>query len=182
MRKVAWVGAGLLVVSACGGMNIRTDYDPQALPSFGSYRTYGWLPQPQGGDRRVNNDLVQRRIVRAVDTELQQRGYQLVTSGTRDFMVGWHAAIDGKMDVSTIDRYYGYRRGRWGGAGVVVSDTYVREYNQGTLVLDVVDAKSNELAWRGSAQAEVRENASPEEREARITKAVQEILKRFPPQ
>ena len=63
-----------------------------------------------------------------------------------------------------------------------VQDTYVREYDEGTLIIDIVDAGSNELVWRGAAQGEVNLAASPQEREQRAQDAVQRILEDFPPQ
>jgi hypothetical protein len=61
------------------------------------------------------------------------------------------------------------------------SETYVREYTEGTLVLDLVDGEKGELAWRGTAQAEVTQTQDPEKRQQRIRKAVAEILQQFPP-
>lgn len=67
-----------------------------------------------------------------------------------DFLVRYHAALDRKIDGSTIDRYYGPRLG-----GPAVSETVVREYDEGTLLLDMVDRQTGRLLWRGSAQARV---------------------------
>ena len=106
-----------------------------------------------------------------------------------DFLVIYRASIEGKLDVTTIDPpmvtpsvyrgvvttpasafdwYYGGR-------------TFVSQYEEGTLLLDFVNPKSNQLMWRGSAKATVMENASPEKREARINEGVQKILAQFPP-
>jgi hypothetical protein len=117
-----------------------------------------------------------------VNQELQTRGYRLVDENP-DFKVGWHGAIDQKLDVGTMDSYYGYGWGSWyspyygGGA----PHTYVREYEEGTLILDVVDAASNKLVWRGTAQAELSSNSSAEKRQERLNEAVSKILEDFPP-
>ena len=62
-----------------------------------------------------------------------------------------------------------------------MTDGYVENYDQGTLVLDIVDGRSNELVWRGTAQARIDPSNSPEERQRRINEAVRKILDRFPP-
>jgi hypothetical protein len=62
-----------------------------------------------------------------------------------------------------------------------VTTTYVRQYEEGTLVLDIVNAKSNQLMWRGSAQAEINRQLKPEEREKRLQEAIGKILAQFPP-
>jgi hypothetical protein len=93
-------------------------------------------------------------------------------------------SIEGKLDVDTIYRdyprggyeRYGYRRGGWGH-----TETRVREYDEGTLLIDVLQAGSGALLWRGSGVATVREESSPEKRTERINTAVNKILERFPP-
>jgi hypothetical protein len=168
--------------SACSGMTIQTDYDPVAAPNLSRYQSYRWLPQPQCADTRVYNPITQGRIVRAVEAELGERGYTK-DSQSPEFLVGWHATIEGRMDVQSMNTYYGYGWGRWrAGGGVIVQDNYVREYNEGMLILDIVDANSNELVWRGSAQAEITRSTDPAKRQEQINKAVKKILERFPPQ
>lgn len=55
------------------------------------------------------------------------------------------------------------------------------EYEEGTLILDVVDPKSKELMWRGSAQDEVNFKSTPEKAQAQINEAVNGMLEHFPP-
>lgn len=173
-------GACALTLTACSSVKIQTDFDPQA--DFSRYETYDWMPQ--AGDIRVSNnltsnDLLDSRIRRAVDAQLSEMGYRK-TSSNPDFHVAYHVAIEGKLDVQTVNRHYGYGYGWYG--RVVTQDTYVREYEEGTFVLDIIDAGANQLAWRGAAQGEVRRNTDPEEREQRVREVVAMVLERFPPQ
>ena len=174
---------GAMLTAACATVSVITDYDPQAVSSIGAYQSYVWLPQPPGrGDTRVNNELVAKRVINAVDEVLATRGYVKVQRDA-DFLIGWHAILEGKRDVTTINRSYGYGWGRRRAGGVVwSSDTVVREYDQGTLIIDVVDVASNELVWRGAAQGRVKAGASAEERSERIRNAVRKIFDKFPPQ
>ncbi|XXF77454.1 DUF4136 domain-containing protein [Myxococcaceae bacterium GXIMD 01537] len=178
----------LLTLAACAGIETKTDYNPDAVGKLDGYRTYNWLPTPQGGDPRVYNSLTAQRVQAAVDQELQSRGYQKVDRDP-NFRIGWHGAIDQKLDVQTVDLAYGYSWDPWyspfypgvavGGAGV--PETYVNEYEVGTLVLDIVDGPTNKLEWRGSAQAQLSENPSPEKSQKRIQEAVDKLLADFPP-
>ena len=180
-RSNRWmVAMAALGAAACGGMEINSDFDPQAAPGFSAYRTYSWMPPPRGADTRVYNPITEARVVRAVEVTLRGRGYQQAT-GAPDFRIGWHAALEGRADVRSMNTYYGYGWGRWGGGGVVMTDGYVDNYDQGTLVLDIVDGRSNELVWRGTAQARIEPSNSPEERQRRINEAVRKMLERFPP-
>ena len=70
----------------------------------------------------------------------------------------------------------GYRRGYRGPSGV---STY--QYEEGSLILDFVDAKSKKLIWRGSAKAQIDNVDTPEKSEKLINEAVKEILKEYPP-
>ncbi len=177
---VTVLGAAMLT-AACASVSVNTDYDSQAISSMDAYQSFSWLPHPQGGDARVNNDLIATRVMNAVDETLAASGYTKVRRGA-DFLIGWHASLEGKADVTTMNNYYGYGWGRWRRGVVVVQDTQVREYDEGTLIIDIVDAASNELVWRGSAQARVDEGASSEQRSERIRNAVQKLLEGFPPQ
>jgi hypothetical protein len=168
--------------AACSGMKIKTDYDPGAVQAMGEYRTYRWLSQPREPDARVYNKLVALRVTGAVEDVLNGKGYGMAEDAP-DFLVGWHAAIWGRLDVREVDRYYGYGHRRWRGryGGTMYRDVQVREYEEGMLILDIVDGKSRELVWRGSAQAEIRSDVGPQKKEERIRRAAEKILEQFPP-
>ena len=170
----------ILMLSGCSGIKVETDYDPAAIPSFQRYQTYAWLPDPTGGDRRVQNEIVAERVRHAVDAVLADKGFRLATSGTPDFLIGWFASLDGRMDVSQLNTYYGYGWGPWYGAAY--GNTYVRYYEEGALVLDIVDVRSNQLAWRGAAQTEIDRTRPESERDQLLNSAVRKVLDRFPPQ
>jgi hypothetical protein len=143
------------------------------------YETYAWLPDPTGGDPRVQNEILAERVRAAVDAELAKKGFTLVTSGTPHFLIGWFVSLDGRMDVSQLNSYYGYGWGPWYGAAY--GQTYVRYYEEGALVLDMVDVRSNQLAWRGWAQTEIDRTRPEAEREELLNTAVKRVLERFPP-
>jgi hypothetical protein len=73
--------------------------------------------------------------------------------------------------------YYGYRSGFYGGWGGYY--TNVDQYTEGTLNIDLVDAKHRQLVWEGVAVGRVTEKHR-ENREAAINTAVAEIFKKFP--
>lgn len=73
---------------------------------------------------------------------------------------------------------YGWGGGGWAGG---TSTTSVREILIGTLVIDMADAKKNELAWRGMGVKEVNTQAKPEKRDKSINEAVKKIFKNYPP-
>ncbi|MFY2557522.1 DUF4136 domain-containing protein [Corallococcus terminator] len=178
-----------LALTACASIDVSSNYDPSAVQQLDGYKTYAWLPQPEGTDKRIYNPIVGGEVQRAADDYLQSHGYQKVDAGANpDFLIGWHGAIDNKIEADTVNSYYGYPYDPmwdpfYGGGPVVMSapETYVREYEQGTLLLDIVDARSKKLVWRGQAQSEIDDNAKAEKQQSNINKAVTEMLERFPP-
>jgi hypothetical protein len=177
-----FVAAAVIVVTSlfagCSGMNISADFDPTAVDKMKAYKTYSWLPAPQTR-KRSNDQFIAKRINAAAENALRKKGMERALSGSPDFLVGWHGAVDSKLQYSTVNTYYGYGWGYWGGAGT--SQTYATEYHEGSLIIDIVDAKTNELVWRGVAQAEVYPQSDPDYRNQQIDSAVSKILSQFPP-
>jgi hypothetical protein len=167
----------LLTASACAPFHVQSDWDPQA--DFSTLRTWDWLDQAEEepGHPLLQSPLLHDRIRRAVEDELARRGHPKAVDAAPDFRVGYHLSLEQKLDVYTIDRTYGYGRfGTW-----TYPETYVDEYQEGTLILDVVDARRRKLAWRGWASRPIYEQPSPEESERNVREAVAAILAKFPP-
>jgi hypothetical protein len=170
-RALVCAIAAAALVSACASYGVRTDYDPAA--QFEGLRTYQWMEIQQTDDPRVDNELLKRRIMGAVDGELASKG--LSRSDTApDLLVVYHAAVQRVIDIDTYTRGYGYRRRAY-------SQTYVREYDVGTLIIDLIQAETQQLVWRGSGQARLHERTTPAERDQRVRDVVAAILKDFPP-
>src|SRR5262249_32263491 len=75
---------------------------------------------------------------------------------------------------------YGYGWG-WGwGYGAYGGPWYTEEIIKGTLVVDLIDAHSGALLWRGLGEREVHPMKSAEDRNERIYKEVTKIFKKFP--
>lgn len=187
MRALIVLLAAVLV--GCSSVEIKHDYDPKA--NFAGLKTYKWLDEPQKptGDPRIDgNTILENRVHEAVDTGLAARGFRKVTSDP-DFLVAYHVSLDKQRSVQTLNSYYGYgpgwgygygasyRPGYWTGA----PETYVYEYEEGTLLLDIVNPKDKALMWRGSARDEVHFKSTPEKDQTQLNEAVLKMLENFPP-
>ena len=163
------------MLSACSQLTVRTDYDRSV--QFTGLRTYNWRPDtpPDTGDPRFDTPWLGTRVRTAVNRVLAAKGYQKSTGGSPDFVVGYYLVLKERTtDFVTINRRFGYG---WGG----FPETHSDDYTQGTLLIDVIDPKTMQLMWRGSASGVVDRTASREKRERRITAAVDAVLKKFPP-
>jgi len=179
---IAWslILLATLTLGACSGISVSSDWDPNA--DFSRIASWDWVPGPQGstGNPRLDSDLLDQRIRSAVDAELSLRGVRRAREGNPDVLIAYHLGVENKIDVNTVQRSYGY--GPYWYSGPAYTETYVSEYEQGTLLIDILQPEDRRLVWRGAGQARVNESGSPEDREARVREAVRKILEQFPPQ
>jgi len=139
---------------------------------FSDYKTFSWKP---GSPAR--SELSQRRIESAIHKELESRGLSQF-QGDADLYVVTHVSIEGKTRVE-VDNY-GYR-GYW--RGYQMSTVHVSEFEVGTLIVDLLDGKTNRLVWRSIATKTLPYNQpKPEKIEKKIVKIVGKMFKDFPPQ
>jgi uncharacterized protein DUF4136 len=176
-------------VAACAAPKIGYDYDHSA--NFSAYHTYEWMSgkQEATGDRRVDNSLVDIRIRTAVGAQLRIKGYATSVDGKPDFYVAYHVGVkDLTPNVST--QYYS--DGMAGKAFTESADTrsagsahptdsQAQSHIAGSLLVDIIDAASNKLVWRGTAGGEVDPGLTSEERDERIRTIVHEMMAHFPP-
>jgi hypothetical protein len=163
-----------LTVSCASIYGVKYDFDQQA--NFADLKTFDWMPVPE---KAGINSLVVQRVKKAVNAELQAKGL-MMTSNNPDFLIAQHLGKKDKVQVTDWGYGYGhygrYRGGDWGSNSV---STY--HYEEGSLILDFVDAKSKKMIWRGAAKAKVQNADTPEKSEKLINEAVKEILKKYPP-
>ena len=158
------------VVSCSTIYGVQYDYDKQA--DFKNLKTYDWMTVPEKADI---DSLKVERAKKAVNAELQAKGL-MMTSNNPDFLIAEHLGKKDKVQVTN----WGYNYDQYGmDLGPQGVDTY--QYEEGSLILDFVDAKSKKMIWRGVAKAEINNTDTPEKTEKLINEAVQEILKNFPP-
>jgi hypothetical protein len=158
--------------------HVQTDFDHQA--NFSQYKTYSWK------EIKPANSLWDARIKNAVDAQLSAKGWAQVNSGG-DVAIVAIKTTQTQRTLHTFYDNYGDFGGGWGwrafgGGGFDSfgeSDTTEQEYKDGTLVIDMFDAKTKQLIWRGSAEDALSDNA--EKNEKNLDKGVAKMLKDFPP-
>ena len=159
----------------------KTTYDFDRSAPFAQFRTYTTKVGTP-----TKNELVDKSILAAIEGQLAARGFTR-NDAAPDVVVLFHMAFDEQKDISTFSSGpmyggYGYGYGWGGGWGATHTDVRVREIVVGTLAIDMVDAKTKQMAWRGLGTKEIDTNAKPDKREANINKAVEKIFRNYPPQ
>jgi hypothetical protein len=145
---------------------------------FSQYRTYDWGPAdalPTGDPRLDQNPFFQDHMLGAVERQLAARGYERAASGEMpDLRIHYHASISRRLDVRAADTRYGSCSGE-----ECVGE--ITEFEAGTLVLDLVDVRTNRVIWRGWARDSVEGVLDdPDRMEAQINRAVAQMLERLP--
>jgi len=167
-KLFASVGIVLLAASASFAQQVKTDYDRAA--DFSRYKTYSWEKV------QTQDQLWVDRIREAVNADLSAKGLTQVPSGGDIAIV----AIEMTKNERTFNTFYnGFGGGwRWGG-GFGDATTTVDNYKVGTLVVDLFDANSKKLIWRGSS-SDTLSNKSEKNIKA-LDKGVEKMFEHFPP-
>jgi hypothetical protein len=161
----------LFALGTALAQQVKTDFDHQA--NFSQYKTYSWQTI------KPANSLWDARIKSAVDAQLAAKGWTQVDSGGSVAIV----AIATSRDERTLQTFYDGLGGGWrwrGFGGMGEATTTEQDYKEGTLVIDMYDANTKQLIWRGSSQDTVSNNA--EKNEKNLDKGVAKMFKKFPPQ
>ena len=155
-------------------------FDPNF--DFSQLKTFSML----GGeiDAEIKNPLLKKHIDRSIKNYLIQKGYQMVETGNADFSVSWFGAIDKKIHSETIrnysNRYYNTRGSNyssWRG----YDSTYNVEYEEGTLIINIIDGKKRELIWRGKGKKYIGDKAAGNNISEKVNDSVTRIMSTFPP-
>jgi hypothetical protein len=181
LKSTRWLMPAMIAILlfGCSTVKVSQDYDPAT--DFSIYRTFDWYPgpQPKTGDIRVDNPLLDERIRKAVTRELIAKGFRRVAGQVPDVYVAYHLTIRTKLEADTVHTGVGY--GRYPYYGGVGYDTWVRQYDEGMLVIDIADAQADKLLWRGVGTRRVTETKNPQKSTEVVNKTVAEVLAQFPP-
>jgi len=170
-------------VSGCSTVSVHSDYDPSY--NFSTIQTYSWGQSGTVDDELARNPFLKKRIIASIDKYLQARGYRLVESVQVDVLIVIQAVVKEKMRVTDWSGPHGYYRDPWydpwWGGSAYGGRVDVSYYQEGTLVIDIVDNAARALIWRGLGTGIVGQYSNQEKQQAAIDQYVQRILDHFPP-
>lgn len=170
-RKVAPMIVMAIAISTISfAQDIKTDYDRNA--NFSQYKTFSFEKI------QTKDSLWADRIASAVGGALAGKGLTQVSSGGDICIV----AIEMTKEQQTLNTFYDNFGGGWGwrwGGGFGESTTTTDTYRVGTLVVDLFDAKSKKLLWRGSESDALSDKSSKNIKN--LDKGVEKLFREFPP-
>lgn len=183
----------LISVSVLGCVTGRpsVETDHQAGFSFSGLKTFKVLESKQEtkADLLVS-PFTLSHIHASLESELAKRYQAVMGEEKPDFTVTYHVIVEEKIDPNSYNELYGF--GAYGRGFYRHPYPYhspflygparsVRVYNQGSLIIDIADAKTDKPIWRGVSEKRLGRNMSPVQQREILSKAVAEVLSQFPP-
>jgi hypothetical protein len=180
----------LLLLTGLGCHQPRYSWVYDKHVDFSRLKTYTWLKGVEQGTamRDIGGKSMDQLMTEFVDRELAAKGFTRAAEGGQvDFTVKYRSvlefrsaetsggAVDDEPALFGGERYENVSPAPTAQPGVPSS------YSVGTIYLSIRRPGSDEVLWRGVAEAVLREKAEPESRLKRLAEAVQKILSNFPP-
>lgn len=176
MRTLASAAVMSLIGLTAFAQDVKVDFDKGA--DFSAIKTFAVKLGTSW-----NNQISEKRILTEVEQTLVEKGWKK-DDANPDAIVVVHGATSTKRSLNTFysgGGYGGYGYRGWGGMGMGMgtSTTTESEYLVGTLVVDIFNAKSKALLFRGTASDEISDK--PEKNIKKVDKATNKMFKDFPP-
>ncbi len=158
------------------GQKVHVDYD--GATAFSQYRTYQFYETRE--DLRDFSLSSHKKVVQQLKDYAEDGGLREVDSDP-DVYVAYYTADRGDLRLVLSDLEYTYGSdfslgSYWeGGVGNRTSSSFT--FKQGTLIIDVWDAKEKRLVWRGMATAAVAKD--PDKNDKKIEKAIKKMTKNW---
>ena len=197
MRHTVLIAAGAVIaLTACSsGIKVRTSVAPDAdLAGLHTFRVLSAPARRDGApalsvnDPMLESSITNRELRQALTQAFQSRGYAPVGRDDADFLVAYYAGTKEKFDTTywgpAWDPAWRYRyvgRPGWAWpwyAGAVPVSAQITEYTQGQVIVDVINARTRELVWRGQGVATVSDD--PSKYAGELQRAVNAIVAKFP--
>ncbi len=187
---LAAVALSALTLTGCETPAGKVDVLQSSATSVVAGSTYAWAPvtspTQRATDPRVANDIINQRIISAVDGALAAKGYRRVSSpGQATLLVSYYVGLEARSDIQSNNMgpppaaACGFRGcvAGWGFYGAPMMDVETINYTQGTMILDLVDRASGQLAWRATSQRRVD---SADADQAALNAVAADMLKTLP--
>lgn len=168
----------VIIISSCSSsLQISSDYDKTA--HFSSYKTFSlYNLKARGNVSQFNQD----RIAASIRAEMIRKGFT-ETTGNPDLLVNAFTVLKNRTGISASISYYGFGSayrpyGYWVAPGNTYTSVSTYDYKDGSLLIDIIDAKTNKMIWTGNGSAEVYKK--PKNPEEVINEVVAKIMAKFP--
>jgi len=167
-----------LSLAACSS-SLKVQHEYNRTTNFKNFHTYAWITQQPGPEQApaARDPRIREAVVGGVDRMLASKGLTKVgPDQSPDLLVAVHGWAVNRIDVKSYG--YAYGPSPYGMYPVLATPAVdVRQYRDGTMIIDLVDASTKEMVWRGTAT----DTFDPGAEAKTAARAVEETLKDYPP-
>lgn len=145
---------------------------------FSKYKTYKWVSIPSS---QKLDDLTADQLIGTLNVELAKKDLKKSDSDKTDLYIGYQiipVAKNKSLTHLNLGMAYGAPAG--GSSGSATTTTTI--VHSGQLILDMYDANTKQMVWRGMVSDAIDANAKPDKKQKQMDKAVEKLLKDYPPQ
>ena len=176
---IAALGVLIFGVGMAGAQDVK--YNFVQGTDFSKFRTYRWVDVP---NVEKPDEIVDQQIRQALDNSLAKKGLTKAPGEQADVLVAYQVAVSQERQWNAYSTGgYGYGGGwRYGGMGGGMTTATSSTLNVGTLAFDVYDTAAKQLVWKGTATKTLNPSKDPKKNQERLQKAMDKLLKNFPPQ
>lgn len=173
MKAIKYLPLLLLAfLVSCNAVRINSDYDKKV--DFSAYKTYAFYKT--GIDKVEISDLDKKRILKSIEEEMTLKGF--TKSETPDLLVNINTKAEKNVNVNQFQAGMGYGWG-FGWNPYFGTNSSVWTDTEGTLTIDLIDAKKKELIWQGEGVGHLTKNTN--KKDENIKGFVNRILSQYPP-
>ncbi len=179
MAKHLFMAAALaLLLAACSSTPTATmDYDP-SFDFSGAQKVFVLPFNRTEASTVIVSDMQVSRVNQSLSEELQRRGMQVVTNREEaDLLLAWHLVTQERTDVRSFNSMTRYNC--WNCP--TSSNITVRQYTQGTFIVDMIDPAGGQAVWRSIFESRMRDQPDPARAAENRRQAVEAIFAEFPP-
>lgn len=178
-RFVVTIALAISITACTSGPKVRVDADPSA--NLAGYKTFAFFEE-LATDKSRYSTMITGRLKEATRRELKRRGYEEVEQNP-NLLVNFNTNVENRTDVQSTPSasagFYGYRGGAYGAWGGYPTDIHTTHYQEGTLVIDLVDAEKKQLVWQAVAQGRLSKKAI-ENPTSSIDALIAEMFEKYP--
>jgi hypothetical protein len=182
IRLIATLALLGLLAACSNAPIVRSDYDPRA--DFASYRTFAFM-EPLGTDRAGYTTLLTERLKRAAVMQMESRGYAFDEKNP-DLLINFQTHVQSRTEYVGPPPMmwgggfgYGYGAGFYGGWPGYAFGPDVIQYNEGTMKVDLIDAKRKQMVWEGVGTTLVG-NAQQTASDEQVQNMMSSLFARYP--
>lgn len=164
-----------LLASCSPSINVKYDYDPKVnVRQFSTFRVEA--DQRRNADPIAGSNLNQRRIADEIEKTMKAKGYKPVVGGEADLVIRFFADSKDRQQVQSNNTWSPY----WMWYNPGYNNVYTRQYEENRVVVNVYDARTNDIIWQGWASGQLNQSKKERSRDVAYRTTVQSIMNQLP--